>query len=84
MQHRNSRISDQSESELNFFDLLRILLDSKKFIFLFTIAATAIGFIYSNYLVPLPSLGYQASVVMEVGSHPAKENERDTRSSEKN
>ena len=68
MLQNNSRQSNQSEEELGFFDILRILLNSKRFIILITIAVGAIGLIYSYYFNPVKPPIYKAYAVMEIGN----------------
>ena len=83
MQQNNLRQSNHSEEELGFFEILRILLNSKRLIILITIAVGAIGLIYSYYFNPVKPPNYNASAVMEIGSYPAPDemlsNSRDGR-----
>ena len=76
MQQNNSKQSNQSEIELDFIGILRILLNSKRSIILCTIVAAAIGWAYSLYFNPiLPPPTYKTTAVMELGSYPASDAE---------
>jgi len=71
MQQNNSKPSKQLEIVFNFIEIVRILLDAKRFIFLTTIAVGAIGSIYSLYFNPPLPPNVESLAVMEIGSYPA-------------
>ena len=73
MQQNHSTHRNRPDTELDFYDILRILLNSKYVIILFTIVVTTIGFIYSSYFNSDSSINYEASAVMEIGSYPASD-----------
>ena len=71
MQQNNSKQSNQSEIELNFIEIVRILLNSKRLIILTAIAAGAIGWMYSIYFNPALPPNFESDSVIELGSYPA-------------
>ena len=71
MQKNNSRQSNQSEIELNFIEIVRILLNSKRLIVLTTIAVGVIGWLYSSYFYTPPPPNFSSSSIVEIGSYTA-------------
>jgi len=76
MQQDISKQSNESEIQLNinFIQILRILLDSKRLIILVTIAFGAIGWMYSSYFNPAQPPNVESASVVEMGSYPAPDN----------
>ena len=70
MQQNNSKQSNHSEIELNFIEIVRTLLNSKRLIILTTIAVGGIGWLYSIYFNPTLPPYFESASVVEIGSYP--------------
>jgi len=71
MQQNNSKPNNQLEIAVNFIEIVRILLNSKRLIILTTITIGIIGSIYSFYFTPPQPPNFESSAVMEIGSYTA-------------
>ena len=73
MQQNNSKQSNQLEIDFNFFEIVRILMNSKRLIILTTIAFGVIGWMYTIYLNPPQDPNFESASVIELGSYIAPE-----------